>query len=99
VELPAPDEYSPWVKRGRDAMRIDRAERLAAVISLKAVRRCGEKIFAMDRRVMSRWEMQTLCRFFFQFRAKAIALDVVSYLRIEPGDSNRANDQQNCNRC
>ena len=54
VELPAPEEYSPWIKPGRDATRIDRAERLAAVISLKAVRRCGEKTFAMDRRVMSR---------------------------------------------
>jgi hypothetical protein len=78
VELPAPDEYSPWIKPGRDATRIDRAERLAAVISLKAVRCGGEKTFSMDRRVMSRWEMQTFCRFFFQFRAKAIALDVVS---------------------
>ena len=78
VELPAPEEYSPRIKPGRDVTRIDRAERLAAAVSLKAARRRGEKTFAKDRRVLSRWEMQTLCRFFFQFRAKTITLDVVS---------------------
>ena len=56
VELPAPEEYSQWIKPGRDAMHIDRAERLATPVSLKAVRRRGEKTFAMNRRVMSRWE-------------------------------------------
>src|SRR5438874_1102415 len=37
VELPASEEYSPRIKPGCDAMRIDRVERLAAVVSLKAV--------------------------------------------------------------
>src|SRR6266496_37707 len=99
VELPAPEEYSPWIKPGGDAMRIDRAERLAAAVRLKAVRPRGGKSVAMNRRVMSLWEMQTFGRLFFQFRAKMIALDVVSQLWIEPGDSNRAKDQQNCDRC
>src|SRR5438477_11676113 len=98
VELPASKEYCPWIKPGRDVTRIDRAERLAAAVSLKAGRRRGEKTLAMDRRVSSLWEMQPFGRLFFQFRAKTITLDVVSQLRIEPGDSNRPNDQQNCNR-
>src|SRR2546430_4918129 len=93
VELPAPDEYSPWIKPGRDATRIDRAERLAAVISLKAVRCGGEKILSMDRRLISRWVMQPLCRFFFPFGTKFITLPVVCLPRIESRDFNRAKDQ------
>jgi len=53
VELPAPEEYSPWIKPTGDAMRIDRAERLASVASLKAVRCRDEKTFAMNPSVTS----------------------------------------------
>src|SRR2546430_3407652 len=78
IELPASEEKSQRIEFCRDAIRIHRAERLAAAVSLKAVRRRRKKTFAMNRRVMSAWEMQPFGRLFFQFRAKPIALDVVS---------------------